>query len=332
MFRALFCLCLALFAPTAQAGCAGHGLFDTLDADRQAALLTAAHKDRFGAGILWQVDGGGHRSYVLGTMHIPDPRLDSILTTVQPLLGKVEAVYVEMTKAEEKAFQKQVISTPATFSITDGPSLIDRLSPEEWGTLSDIAKRRGMPSFVVAKFQPWFLDVTLSIPACAIRDLRAGKRGLDRMLEARATKAGLPVQSLDTSDALIAMLTRVPLDEQVADLKAALAAGLYDLLGHGTGTDLYFRQEQRLMWDAAIDIARQKSTARPDWFEKVVQNEQQALLADRNQLWAPVITQQMQQRPILVAVGAAHLFGEAGVLAQLERDGFKLTRLPVGIH
>jgi uncharacterized protein len=38
-----------------------------------------------------------------------------------------------------------------------------------------------------------------------------------------------------------------------------------------------------------------------------------------------LIEQQIEHNPTLVAVGAAHLFGEGGLIEQLQKAGYKLT-------
>jgi hypothetical protein len=57
-----------------------------------------------------------------------------------------------------------------------------------------------------------------------------------------------------------------------------------------------------------------------------------ALLGDhfdaRNRAWIKVILPAAEGRRILVAAGAAHLSGEAGLLPLLAAEGFTLERLP----
>ena len=53
----------------------------------------------------------------------------------------------------------------------------------------------------------------------------------------------------------------------------------------------------------------------------------QALLVDRNRAWEPRIVELVAGKRAVLAVGAAHLSGEDGVLRALERAGYTITAL-----
>lgn len=54
-------------------------------------------------------------------------------------------------------------------------------------------------------------------------------------------------------------------------------------------------------------------------------NFSKLLLEDRNLAWIPKIEAFIHQKPSLIAVGAAHLPGEMGVIHQLRKAGYTLT-------
>jgi uncharacterized protein YbaP (TraB family) len=49
------------------------------------------------------------------------------------------------------------------------------------------------------------------------------------------------------------------------------------------------------------------------------------LLTDRNAAWIPKIIELIHQKPTFIAVGAAHLAGDEGVLNLLKKKGYKVT-------
>ncbi len=56
---------------------------------------------------------------------------------------------------------------------------------------------------------------------------------------------------------------------------------------------------------------------------------EEVLLNTRNRNWIPVITQATEAHDhIVVAVGAGHLIGEAGVLRLLENEGWTVSAIP----
>ena len=51
------------------------------------------------------------------------------------------------------------------------------------------------------------------------------------------------------------------------------------------------------------------------------------LLYNRNANWVPIITNQVKAQPTFIAVGAAHLLGEKGLVSLLQKEGYTLTPL-----
>jgi uncharacterized protein YbaP (TraB family) len=52
-----------------------------------------------------------------------------------------------------------------------------------------------------------------------------------------------------------------------------------------------------------------------------------ALLVGRNQDWEPKIAALVENKDVVLAVGAAHLSGEDGVLRSLERAGYSVRQI-----
>lgn len=333
MQRLLLILSLLLFALPAHAACDGPSGFWSLPADKQQRLQDRADRVPHPEGILWQVEKGGVTSFILGTMHLPDPRHTATLDRLQPLLDKTEQVFLEMTADQDAAFQAHLTAHPDLFLLTEGPSLIDLLGDENWQRILPAIKARGVPGFVAAKFQPWYLGITLAIPACAIQELRQKMTGIDRMVEKAAADRNLTIRSLDDVGALLQMLGGDPMEVQVADLKWAVQFGLSDTLSGGSDlSDHYFREQVQLGWEYLQDKTLNKVGSDPAAREKVIAllDEMEKELVDgRNGAWVETLAGELAQTPSLVAVGALHLPGENGVLALLERQGFTVTRLPL---
>ncbi|MCG6882415.1 MAG: TraB/GumN family protein, partial [Silicimonas sp.] len=53
----------------------------------------------------------------------------------------------------------------------------------------------------------------------------------------------------------------------------------------------------------------------------------QSILEDRNAAWEPKIVALVEGKDAVIAVGAAHLSGESGVLRALERAGYQVEPL-----
>ena len=71
---------------------------------------------------------------------------------------------------------------PELFFINDGPSLIDLLGGKDWALAEARLSDMGVPGFFGAKFQPWYMNLTLAVPPCAFAVIQAGGKGLDRQI------------------------------------------------------------------------------------------------------------------------------------------------------
>lgn len=326
MIRFLLAALILSFANMATAYCAGPNLYDQLPKADRAALVHRTAAVPWSSGLLWQVEKDGVTSYIIGTMHLPDRGLAPIATRVEGLLPSVDRVFLELTSADESALQNHLQSRPDLMFITQGPSLIDRLSDAEWAFVSKEAQQRGVPPFMAAKMQPWVLGMTVAIPVCAMEAMQSGARGLDRTLEARALQAGLPIASLDDPLGLIATLAAGSVEEQVEDMKIGLAMGL-DPDDDNSIIALYLREEPVLIWEYGKFQARKAAPSGN--VEELLQEFEKALITDRNQQWLQKLEPALSERPSLVAVGALHLGGQLGLLQLLNEQGFAITRLSI---
>ena len=333
MWRTLvFCFGL-MFATALQADCSGPSDFDALPLETQSHLRAKADLAPYSSGLLWQVEKNGHRSYIIGTLHLPVPQLAALSTQVGELMLDTDQLLLELTLDAEKTFQAALASDPSLFLITEGPSLIDRLGEEAWTEVAALLKSRGIPSFTAARYQPWFLGLTLAIPPCVTESIQRGELGLDRQLEQTARDNDLPTDSLDTIEALIALFSSEPLDTQIEQMKEAIEAGVFgESSSPATIINFYFKEEVQLIWTyeewKALKTAEENGE-KAEAIANQLRQLEQGLVVDRNLSWMETLGDVLAKGPTTVAVGALHLPGDQGLLAQLQAQGFRITRLPL---
>ena len=216
------------------------------------------------------------------------------------------------------------------FLMPQGASLIDRLGEDLWQDLLPHLKARGMPSAMAARYQPWFLGLTMSVAPCAMRALQSGQLGLDRLVERNALDVGLTTRSLDSPQSMIDTLSASPLDTQVDDLRQAIEAKSLNANGTEALIALYFAGETQLAWDfnayTVVEMAQEHGVADVD---NQLQRMEQSLVIERNQQWLEILIPELSQTSSIVAVGALHLPGDQGVLAGLKAAGYKMERVKI---
>lgn len=308
---------------TAQA-CGTADLIAELTPEDRARLDAYVAPHAYPEGILFQAEKPGSTVTVVGTIHLPDPRLAPIVDQVRPSLESADLLILEASAEDEMAIQGFAATKPELFFITEGPTLIDLLSEEEWAQVTDRLGQIGLPSVMAAQFQPWYLSMMMAIPPCAMATMQAGQKGLDRQLEVLAQDQDLPLATLDDTEAILRIFAEEPIETQLDGLRLSLETQAEGNASTSTLIEAYFDGRIRESWEYGrilMDEAEVENGA--EIFEEV----NQALLIDRNASWEEQFPDLLAGKDVVIAVGAAHLSGESGVLRALERLGYEISPL-----
>ena len=327
MFKRLcFLAFLAAFPIQAMAQtCGTRNLITELGADDRARLDALVAPHAYPEGNFWQATKGNTTVTVVGTIHIPDPRLAPIVDGLRDTVANADLLILEATAEDEAGLASLAAEKPEMFFITEGPTLIDILGEEEWAKVNERLAALGIPGFLAAKFQPWYLSLTLAIPPCALSVIQSGEKGLDRQLEDIANAAGVPLAALDDTEAVLMLFANEPLEDQLDGLRITLETQADGDAASSTLIQAYFDGRVRESWEfGRIQVEQAGIENGAELFEEV----NQSLLIGRNEDWEPKMNALIEgKEDVVIAVGAAHLSGESGVLKALERAGYAISPL-----
>ena len=326
MFRAALTTVFTLTALPTFAACSGDGYFDQLAPAQQAEITTAAAATPYGEGLIWTATKDDTVLTIVGTIHIYDPALEPIRDRVGPALASADLLMLETTDAEEAALQDALIADPGLYLINEGPTLPELLSPELWDQVAQAASDRGLPSFFVAKFQPWYLGLTLGIPACAIADIANEANGLDHLLMADAQQAGVAIAALEPWRVVFDLLSAGTQAEQIAQMQLSLIDATTHQALMVSMFDAYLAEQPAMVWEMSRVAATTLTDLTPQDAAIQMDAMQNALIDQRNLNWIPVIEAAAETHDhIVIAFGAAHLPGDLGVLNLLADAGWTVT-------
>jgi uncharacterized protein YbaP (TraB family) len=274
---------------------------------------------RFGQGLLWQVDYEGKPvAHVFGTMHSADP---DILALPQPVLRAFRAapsLSVEII-LDEGAIQR--IGT--AMRLPKGQRLQDFVPPDLFSKAAAAAEPLGIQPIHLSRLKPWAVAMLISMAPPEERiDKGKGpaRLPLDMWLMETARKKRKPVYALETLSEQVGVFDRLPTDDQVAHLRAAAIPYAEKRRLQGVLKDAYLRRDL----DAIFQLASHDE--KPD--DRALRNKVvKRLLDDRNRRMVERMLPRFDEGGAFIAVGAAHLPGEVGVLALLERRGYTVSRL-----
>lgn len=317
-------LALVLGALPARAACTGTDLIAALPAETRARLQARADAVPFATGNFWQASRGDERITLIGTYHLDDPRHEATMAWLDPLIAGAGTVLVEAGAEEEAKLKAQLSKDPGLLLDLDGPTLPERLAPQDWEALSKALSARGVPPFMAARMKPWYLTTLLAVPPCMMP--ADGLNGLDARVIAAAGRHGVKVQALEAFDTVLGLFDGFSPQEEQALLVAALANGDRPEDDSITTAEAYFRGENQLLWEYSVEVATTAPGAGPEVAEAMAET-QETLISARNRAWIPVIEAAAAGGPVLAAFGALHLPGDQGVLALLQARGWTIAPL-----
>ena len=320
----LLCLPIPAFAKA----CGGTNLMNTLAPETRAGIEARVAATPYARGNAWRAERGEEVVHIVGTYHFDDPRHDAIIERLGTAIDGAAVVLVEAGPEEEAKLQSEMLSKPDRLFTLSGPTLPERLEEEDWQALTAAMQARGVPAFLAAKMQPWYVAMMLGIPPCAVEEMAGGVRGLDRRVIERATERGIPVRALEPYNTVFSLFDAMSNDTQLEMIRMTLAIGDQAEDYSATLTDAYFAEDVRVTWELGRFTAYELPGKTVEDVDAELAKMEDVLMIQRNRSWIPVIEEALSEGPVFAAFGALHLSGEDGVLALLERNGFTLTRQP----
>jgi len=330
LFSAVTTVALALgLAAPVSATCAGHNLFSDMEPARLAEIEASAQGFPFASGNFWRATRGEEVITIAGTYHFDDPRHDPAIAALTPHIVAASTVLVEAGPDEEKALMALIARDPSVMVITAGPTLKEQLPAEIWDPLAKALTDRGIPPFMSAKFQPWYVLTLLSIPPCAMSAMTTKPKGLDGLVIDAALQAGVPVRGLEPFDTVFSIFDGMSPEELTEMLVSTLAIEAMSEDYFTTLVDSYFAGESRKAWELMRFVSYDMPGYTRDQIDAEFARMEEHVSSARNRAWIPVLTEAAAQGPVFAAFGALHLSGQDGVLNLLQKEGFTVEALPL---
>lgn len=271
---------------------------------------TSPPEGRFAKGLLWRVSKAKVTpSYVFGTIHVADPRVLDIPDPVSRALAGSKRYYAESFQGEREALR---FFEAGQFE--DGRRLEPLIGAESYAKVAGMLHKRQIPDEVIARLKPWAALANVTVTPEDYESVT-----LDQKLAGLARARKLRVLGLEGVEEQIAVFDRIPLDTQVALLKHALdhqdelAAMIEPTIRAWMNRDL-----------AGIHLASRRA---PERYPEVAAHYRilfQRVVENRSIVMAHRLIVPLREGGAFVAVGANHLYGEGGMLALIEKQGYRV--------
>jgi hypothetical protein len=273
----------------------------------------ASVEERFARGLLWEVSRKGVApSHVYGTIHVADPRLAELPAAVRSRFDGAKSLMLEFVP---DAYSRERFLEAAMF--LDRQTLEEKIGVEDFERAVEALAPIGLAREVVNKLKPWGVLLNLRNP-------RRPEQGapLDGQLVELARLRRLPLSQIEGVEEQIFTFDEFPMESQVALLKHSLAHR-EELAEVAERTlEAYLERDLGGIWRLRDEFAARHPhiAAHQAVMTKRVVHDRSVVMAFRMQ-------RQLRRGEAFVALGALHLYGAKGVLALLEADGYRATRV-----
>jgi hypothetical protein len=260
----------------------------------------------------YRISKGNEQHWLLGSIHAGKPSLYPLPDPVERAWQQSRALVMEVDMTHISQAQWQEMG--AITRLVDGKTLKDHLPMDLYRRTLIAAGQNGLTESMLAPLRPWFAAITLTQAALERTGYR-GEFGVDQHFARRANDGGKPIVGLETLLEQLGYLASVG-DNQTLMLESTLD----ELPELKTGFDGVMKAWQE--GDQATLINLLKEEMAPPKLQAWLE---QTLLAERNRNWVKKWPDLPNES--FIVVGALHLYGEQGLLALLEQQGWRITPL-----
>ncbi|HRG57911.1 MAG TPA: TraB/GumN family protein [Bacteroidia bacterium] len=259
--------------------------------------------------LCWKVTGPGlsEPSYVFGTIHLISKKDFFLSKSTEAAFKSCKTLALEVDLNMNKETKKEVGKSAI---LPSGKIIDDFCSAEELTIIktfmSDTVKISGLKIKLYSRLKPIYLQSIL------LKEQLKGAKSYEETFAKKAKKNKMNQVGLEEIDLQMKVLDTIPIQTQVKDMVSSIKEGKASIRSFNEMIEVYKTQNIEKLHQ--LTVSEDSGIAE---FEDVFLNH-------RNESWIPVIEQLAKKQPTFIAVGAAHLGGEKGVLNLLKAKGYTI--------
>lgn len=259
--------------------------------------------------LLWKISGKdlAKPSYLFGTMHIMCPEDARLSDSLKAAINACDEVYFEIKLDDMSALMGSI----QWMMMKDGQRLSDLLKPEEYARIKDHFTHHPpmLPFGILERLKPMMASALIEEEGmdCKATD------GMEMTIMKELKPLNKEVFGLETVEFQLKLFDSIPYKTQAKALIDYVDSVDQNKIKTRELIDLYKRQDL----DALSNMTSTDVNGMSEYMD--------LLLYDRNRKWAKELNTLLPQKSLLIAVGAAHLPGDNGVINLLRKEGYTVT-------
>lgn len=271
---------------------------------------------------VWEVtDTNGNSIYMMGSIHLADADASVMPDYFETAFAKCDSLAVECDINNANVG----ISALQKFMYTDGTTIKDHVSKESYDKVVEILTKEGQYVYTYESMKP-IMWVELVETIGADKAGLVAKYGVDSMLITRAEEEDKEVLEVESAEFQYDLLGNIP-----DDVQSVLFDGIADddiiQTNADNLKDLYEKWKTGTMTAEDTTDGETDEELTPEE-EELLEQYNTILLYDRNVGMVDKALEYMQDgKKVMFVVGAAHFYGDKGILQLMENAGCTVRRL-----
>lgn len=172
-----------------------------------------------------------------------------------------------------------------------------------------------LPLSMMERFKPFFIASMLSESKMPC----AATNGMEEVIMQEVKRQNKPISGLESIAFQASVFDSIPYVEQAKELLRTIDSGVQEDSSELKMLEVYRSQNLDAIEKLTVE-------------EAGLSGYLNLFLYDRNAKWIPSIDTEIRKKPVLIAVGAAHLPGSKGVIQLLRKAGYTLKPVRNAIH
>lgn len=227
--------------------------------------------------------------------------------SLRAVIAHVDEVYFEIDISDMSG----MMGSMKYMRMNDSKKLSDLLTPKEYERVKAYFNQHAamLPFGMLERFKPMLISSLIETAGldCQTTD------GMELMIMKEVRAHNKPVNGLETVEFQAGLFDSIPYEQQAKEL-----------VNYVDSSDEYKKLTRQL-----AEVYKEQDLDKIDSMSRQgdpsMNGHMDLLLYDRNRKWAKMLAGLLPKKSLLVAVGAAHLPGENGVIDLLRKQGYVLT-------
>ena len=260
--------------------------------------------------LLWQVSGNGLEkpSFLYGTIHMLCAE-DAVLSDgLKNAIAKSDQVYLEVDM--DNLFE--MLGTLKNMKMRGDTTLSDLLSKKDYEKVKHYFEEKSslLPFSMLETYKPFLAAATI-----LESNIECESLPMEQVIMEEAKKNRKSIKGLESMSYQMSIFDSIPYKNQ--------AEQLVQYIDHADNKDDNKEYEELVSAYKKQDLQKLEELTKQT--DMGMANYVDLLLYNRNRNWVKKLKTLMQEKSLVIAVGAGHLPGENGVINLLRKAGYTVT-------